>query len=204
MVDTGSSVSLHRLGHCVRAGHQAKASSGMELQLCRDLLLFPSPPLSRRGTPCNSPELGAFGSKSLGEAGQKITRYLKIPILPHQIRQREEDVARRGGRRSSGWRRRVRPSHTAHPYDPGTATVRETSSVSSLVIPMADTALEEALSGEQGESGGRHQTLKWTQPCMRQVVHREPKKWVSQISKQQTPDSNHTEQQKCRNIHLLD
>lgn len=124
-VDTGTSVSLHPLGRCVRTGHQAKASSGMKLQLCRDSVLFPSPPPFRRRTPCNSPELSPFGSECLGEAGQKITRCLKIPILPHQIRQREEDRARCGGRRTSGQRRGVNPSHTAHPLDLGSATVSE-------------------------------------------------------------------------------
>lgn len=145
---------------------------------------FPKPPPSCRGTPCNSPELSLFGSERLGEAGQKITCCLKSPILPHQIRQREEDGALRGGRRTSGRRRGVSPSHTAHPWDPSTATVREIGSVCSLVIPMADTTLAEALAREQGEMRGRHQTLRWTQPCVRQAVHREPKKWVSQTSKQ--------------------
>ncbi|GAA6100811.1 uncharacterized [Tachysurus ichikawai] len=68
----------------------------MELQLCRDSLLFPSPPPSRRGTPCNSPELSPFGSECLGEAGQKIT-LLEDPHIT------SPDKAK-GGRRSSARR----------------------------------------------------------------------------------------------------
>ncbi|MCI4375839.1 hypothetical protein PGIGA_G00114360 [Pangasianodon gigas] len=73
---------------------------------------------------------------------------------------------------------------------------------------MADTTLAEALAGEQGEMGGRHQTLRWTQPCMRQAVRREPKKWPrsgpgvqARASKtQNSPENAARERSRVRNL----
>ncbi|KAM9483263.1 transcription factor 23 [Clarias gariepinus] len=73
---------------------------------------------------------------------------------------------------------------------------------------MADTTLEEALAGEQGGMGGRHPSLRWTQPCMRQAVHREPKKWSrsgpgvqARTSKNQnSPENAARERSRVRNL----
>ncbi|XP_066522221.1 transcription factor 24 [Hoplias malabaricus] len=72
---------------------------------------------------------------------------------------------------------------------------------------MADRLLE-AL--EQGEMGGRnpHQTLHWTQPCMRQTAHREPKKWTKSgprvqtrsLKAQNSPENAARERSRVRNL----
>ncbi|XP_062852961.1 transcription factor 24 [Trichomycterus rosablanca] len=46
---------------------------------------------------------------------------------------------------------------------------------------MADLVLQDGLTGEQGKMGGRHQTIRWTQPCIRQPKDREPKKWARSV-----------------------
>ncbi|KAK2857478.1 hypothetical protein Q7C36_005397 [Tachysurus vachellii] len=73
---------------------------------------------------------------------------------------------------------------------------------------MADTTLEEVLAGEQGEMGVRHQTLRWTQPCMRQAARREPKKWpksgpgvqVRASKTQNSPENAARERSRVRNL----
>uniref|UniRef100_A0A3B1JKH9 Transcription factor 23 n=1 Tax=Astyanax mexicanus TaxID=7994 RepID=A0A3B1JKH9_ASTMX len=68
---------------------------------------------------------------------------------------------------------------------------------------MANQALaEEAFSEEQGEMGGRglHQTLQWTQPCVRQAAHREPRKWSRSQKVQNSPENAARERSRVRNL----
>ncbi|XP_017557609.1 transcription factor 23 [Pygocentrus nattereri] len=75
---------------------------------------------------------------------------------------------------------------------------------------MADSVLEEALSEEQREMGGRSlaQTLRWTQPCMRQGARREPKKWAKSgpglqtrsLKAQNSPENAARERSRVRNL----
>ncbi|KAF7711140.1 transcription factor 23 isoform X1 [Silurus meridionalis] len=73
---------------------------------------------------------------------------------------------------------------------------------------MADLILTEGLAGEQEENGGRHQTVRWTQPCMRQAMRRKPKMWARsgpgvqlRASKtQNSPENAARERSRVRNL----
>ncbi|XP_072539650.1 transcription factor 23 isoform X2 [Salminus brasiliensis] len=75
---------------------------------------------------------------------------------------------------------------------------------------MADRVLEEALAEEQGGMGGRglHQTLRWTQPCVRQAARREPRKWPKSAAVvqsrsqkvQNSPENAARERSRVRNL----
>lgn len=59
----------------------------------------------------------------------------------------------------------------------------ETGSGGSPLVPMAERAGREDVVQERGEMGGKSvRTHRWTQPCVKQATHREPKKWVSERS----------------------
>ncbi|XP_016127047.1 transcription factor 23-like [Sinocyclocheilus grahami] len=74
---------------------------------------------------------------------------------------------------------------------------------------MAERALEEDVAQERREMGRKSvRTQKWTQPCMKQGTHREPKKWVrsepttpSRACKtQNSPENAARERSRVRNL----
>ncbi|TSK62676.1 Transcription factor 23 [Bagarius yarrelli] len=73
---------------------------------------------------------------------------------------------------------------------------------------MADRTIKEILAREQGETEGRNQSLRWTQPCMRQAVRREPRKWPRSApavqgrpnKMQNSPENAARERSRVRNL----
>lgn len=178
---TADIVTLHCLGHVVPAGRGVKVASAVGLQLRKASLLFPRPS-AVADLPGDTMQLSwvcSLGSEHPWEAGWEITYRLKIPTLPHQIRQREGmepsgvDIGPLGGGEgrtpSSISKETLKCCHL------------HTGSVVSPVVLMAERALEEDVAQERREMGGKSvRTQRWTQPCVKQATHREPKKWVSE------------------------
>ncbi len=163
------------------AGRGVKVVSAVGPQLREASPLFPRPS-AVADLPGDTMQLSwvrSLGSEHPWEAGREITYRLKIPTLPHQIRQREGmelsgvDIGPLGGGEgrtpSSISKETLKCCHL------------HTGSVVSPVVLMAERALEEDVAQERREMGGKSvRTQRWTQPCVKQATHREPKKWVSE------------------------
>ncbi|XP_052414098.1 transcription factor 23 [Carassius gibelio] len=74
---------------------------------------------------------------------------------------------------------------------------------------MAERALEEDVAQERREMGGKAvRTQRWTQPCVKQAIHREPKKWVRSgpitpfraCKTQNSPENAARERSRVRNL----
>ncbi len=173
---TADIVTSHRLGHVVPAGRGVKVVSAVGPQLREASLLFPRPSAVTdlpRDTMQHS-WVRSLGSEHPWEAGREITNRLKIPTLPHQIRQMEGmDIGPLGGGEGRT------PSSISKEMLKGCHL--HTGSVVSPVVLMAERALEGDVAQERREMGAKSvRTQRWTQPCVKQATHREPRKWVSE------------------------
>ncbi|XP_067314717.1 transcription factor 24 [Pseudorasbora parva] len=141
------------------------------------------------------------------EAGREITYRLKIPTLPHQIRQREGmeqsrvDIGPLGGREGRAPSRSSKETLKCCHLEAGL--------MASPVIPMAERAVQEDVAQERGEMGGKSmRTQRWTQPCVKQATHREPKKWAKPgpttpsraYKSQNSPENAARERSRVRNL----
>ncbi|KAL7890728.1 hypothetical protein AOLI_G00002040 [Acnodon oligacanthus] len=178
----------------------------MGLQLRRGSFTFPKPPsipLSCPGTPCNSPvHLLPLAASTRGRQSGKITDPLEDPHITSLDKAKGRELELHREEELSP------PICAVHPRYPRALPRRGYSPL--VVYRMADRVLEEALFKEQGEIGGRSlpQTLRWTQPCMRQTARREPKKWAKSGPGQQTrslkaqnsPENAARERSRVRNL----
>ncbi|KAI4876031.1 hypothetical protein NFI96_018155 [Prochilodus magdalenae] len=180
----------------------------MSLQLRRGSFTFPKPPSilpSHPGTPCNSPELLLpLAASARGRQGGKITDPLEDPHITSldKAKGREPELQQRRGPKPP-FAQFIRDTPRALPQ-------RGRSLLGSS--RMADRVLEEAPTEEQAEmgGGGLPQTLRWTQPCMRQAAHREPRKWPQTKSgpgvqtrppkAQNSPENAARERSRVRNL----
>ncbi|XP_067230363.1 transcription factor 23 [Chanodichthys erythropterus] len=73
---------------------------------------------------------------------------------------------------------------------------------------MAERGLREDVAQEWGEMGGKSvRTQRWTQPCVKQATHREPKKWAKSgptpsraCKSQNSPENAARERSRVRNL----
>ncbi|XDV36274.1 hypothetical protein PO909_006083 [Leuciscus waleckii] len=85
----------------------------------------------------------------------------------------------------------------------------ETGSGGSPLVPMAERAVRQDVAQERGEMGGKSvRTHRWTQPCVKQATHREPKKWAKSgpttlsraYKSQNSPENAARERSRVRNL----